>query len=35
MTIRCGWRGWRLDDAGVPVEWLQALIPVDVIGRQV
>jgi hypothetical protein len=27
--------GWRLDDAGVPVEWLQALVPVEVILQQV
>jgi hypothetical protein len=26
--------GWRLDDAGVAVEWLQALLPVEVILQQ-
>jgi hypothetical protein len=24
-------QGWRLDAAGAPIEWLQALVPVDVI----
>jgi hypothetical protein len=23
--------GWRLDDAGVPVEWMQALVPIQVL----
>jgi hypothetical protein len=27
--------GWRLDDAGAPVEWIQALVPVEVLTNQV
>jgi hypothetical protein len=23
--------GWRLDDAGVAAEWVQALVPIDVL----
>jgi hypothetical protein len=32
----CRWlEGWRIDDAGVPVQWLQALVPVAVILQQI
>jgi hypothetical protein len=27
--------GWRLDDAGVPVEWIQALVPTAVLAEQI
>jgi hypothetical protein len=26
--------GWRLDGSGVPVEWVQALVPIQVLTQQ-